>query len=66
MVRVMPNGPALIRSGASVFVSGKKATREDAAITKQLLSSVGMCEEVTESLLDPVTALSGSGPAYVC
>lgn len=61
----MPNGPAFVRSGASVFVSGTNATREDAALTKRLLESVGICEEVPEGLLDPITALSGSGPAYV-
>lgn len=61
----MPNGPALVRSGASVFVTGKKATKDDALIAKKLFESVGICEEVTEGLLDPITALSGSGPAYV-
>lgn len=61
----MPNGPAFVRSGASVFVTGQKATKDDAEITKELFESVGFCEEVPESLLDPITALSGSGPAYV-
>lgn len=61
----MPNSPALVRSGASVFVCGNNATRDDATITKKLLESVGTCEEVPEGLLDPITALSGSGPAYV-
>ncbi|CAH1961141.1 unnamed protein product [Acanthoscelides obtectus] len=65
VMRVMPNTPALVRTGASVFVKGSKATKEDSAITKQLLESVGTCEEVPESLLDPITALSGSGPAYI-
>lgn len=61
----MPNTPALVRQGASVFVCGSKATKEDATVTKKLLESIGTCEEVTENLLDPITALSGSGPAYV-
>lgn len=61
----MPNTPALVRSGASVFVSGTKATDSDAAVTKKLLESIGTCEQVPEGLLDPITALSGSGPAYV-
>lgn len=61
----MPNTPALVKSGASVFVRGSKATEKDAGITKKLLQSIGTCEEVTENLLDPITALSGSGPAYV-
>ncbi|RZC36986.1 pyrroline-5-carboxylate reductase, partial [Asbolus verrucosus] len=65
VVRVMPNTPALVRSGTSVFVTGAKATEEDAEVTKKLLKSVGTCEQVTENLLDAITALSGSGPAYI-
>ncbi|KAJ3629267.1 hypothetical protein MTP99_013669 [Tenebrio molitor] len=65
VVRVMPNIPALVRSGASVFVTGSKATDRDAQLTKKLLKSVGTCERVTENLLDAITALSGSGPAYI-
>lgn len=61
----MPNTPCLVREGASVFVRGTNATDEDSIITSKLLSSVGMCEEVAESLIDACTALSGSGPAYV-
>ncbi|GAB0092431.1 Pyrroline-5-carboxylate reductase [Sergentomyia squamirostris] len=65
VVRVMPNTPAIIRKGCSVFVRGTKATDKDANITQTLLRSVGSCEEVPESLMDPITAVSGSGPAYV-
>lgn len=61
----MPNTPALVRSAASVFVCGARATPKDATLTRALLESVGTCEEVTENLMDPITALSGSGPAYV-
>lgn len=61
----MPNTPALVRSGASVFVCGDSATDDDKTVTTKLLNSIGTCEEVTENLLDPITALSGSGPAYV-
>lgn len=61
----MPNTPALVNQGCSVFVRGSKATEADASITNQLLQSIGTCEEIPESLMDPVTALSGSGPAYV-
>lgn len=61
----MPNTPALVRQGCSVFVRGSNATDNDATITKTLLESIGTCEEVTEYLMDPITALSGSGPAYV-
>ncbi|CAG9821512.1 unnamed protein product [Phaedon cochleariae] len=65
VIRVMPNTPALVRCAASVFVTGSNATKSDAKITKQLLESIGTCEEVSEGLLDPITALSGSGPAYI-
>lgn len=61
----MPNTPALVQSGASVFVKGTNATEGDTTVTKKLLQSIGTCEEVTESMMDAVTALSGSGPAYV-
>ncbi|XP_072396225.1 pyrroline-5-carboxylate reductase 3 isoform X2 [Diabrotica undecimpunctata] len=65
VIRVMPNTPALVQNAASVFVSGKNATKDDARVTRKLLQSIGTCEEVPESYLDPITALSGSGPAYV-
>lgn len=61
----MPNTPALVREGATVYVRGTHATEEDGEITKKLFKSVGLCEQVSEYILDPVTALSGSGPAYV-
>lgn len=48
-----------------MFVRGRRATDKDASITKSLLKSIGTCDEVTENLMDPITALSGSGPAYV-
>ncbi|XP_055848609.1 pyrroline-5-carboxylate reductase 1, mitochondrial [Episyrphus balteatus] len=65
VIRVMPNTPALVQSGCSVFVRGSKATEEDVKITSNLLKSIGTCEEVNENLLDPITALSSSGPAFV-
>lgn len=65
MIRVMPNTPSLVGSGATVFARGSKANDEDAALASRLFSSVGICEEVSENMIDPVTALAGSGPAYV-
>ncbi|EDV91526.1 pyrroline-5-carboxylate reductase 3 [Drosophila grimshawi] len=65
VIRVMPNTPALVRSGCSVYVRGSKANDSDAQITQRLLEAVGTCEMCDESQLDIVTALSGSGPAYV-
>lgn len=64
IVRVMPNTPALVQEGASAFSIGGKATREDAALAQQLFASVGVAVETSEALLDAVTGLSGSGPAY--
>lgn len=61
----MPNTPALVRQGCSVFVRGAQANDADADITQQLLQSIGTCEEVPEYQMDAITALSGSGPAYV-
>lgn len=65
VIRVMPNTPSLIAKGASAFALGSSATDSDAAITESLLSAVGYTCRVDESHLDAVTALSGSGPAYI-
>jgi len=65
VVRVMPNTPALVQCGASVYVPGNHTTDEDNKLTQKLLSAVGTAERVPEYLMDPITALSGSGPGYV-
>ncbi|MGA2801747.1 MAG: pyrroline-5-carboxylate reductase [Verrucomicrobiota bacterium] len=65
VVRVMPNTPALVGAGASAFALGKNATTADGDLAEKLLSAVGVAFQVNESLLDAVTGLSGSGPAYV-
>jgi pyrroline-5-carboxylate reductase len=65
VIRVMPNTPALVGASASAFAPGKNSTDADAAQTLKLLSAVGLAFQVKESLLDAVTGLSGSGPAYV-
>jgi pyrroline-5-carboxylate reductase len=65
VIRVMPNTPALVGAGASAFALGKSATAADGELAKKLLSAVGLALQVKESLLDAVTGLSGSGPAYV-
>lgn len=63
-IRVMPNTPALVQAGASGFAPGSKATAEDIQLAADLLSTVGIALQVPEHLLDAVTGLSGSGPAY--
>lgn len=65
VVRVMPNTPCLVGCGASCYALGSQATTADGQIVRQLLGAVGSVHEVPESLLDAVTGLSGSGPAFV-
>jgi pyrroline-5-carboxylate reductase len=65
VVRVMPNTPALVGAAASAFALGKAALPADGELTQKLFSAVGTAFQVKESLLDAVTGLSGSGPAYV-
>jgi pyrroline-5-carboxylate reductase len=60
----MPNTPALVGAGASAFARGTSATKEDGMLAAKLLEAVGIACEVKEPLLDAVTGLSGSGPAY--
>jgi len=65
VVRVMPNLPCLVGECAAGLCRGRYATAADADKVRAYLSSVGTAAEVSEKLLDAVTGLSGSGPAYV-
>ena len=66
VVRVMPNTPALLGKGIAVVVRGHKAKPQDEKLTLSLFRGVGEALAVKdEALMDPVTGLSGSGPAYV-
>jgi pyrroline-5-carboxylate reductase len=65
VIRAMPNMPAVLGSGATAVAGGKSATEDDFAWAEAVLSSFGVVARVPEKLLDAVTGLSGSGPAYV-
>ena len=65
VVRAMPNTPALVGCGAAAIAPGTVASEDDMAWAEEILSAVGKVERVAEPLLDAVTGLSGSGPAYV-
>jgi pyrroline-5-carboxylate reductase len=65
LVRTMPNTPALVGAGATAISLGEHATEADLAQARALFDAVGRTAVVDEPLLDAVTGLSGSGPAYV-
>jgi pyrroline-5-carboxylate reductase len=66
VIRVMPNTPALVGAGASALCAGRFAGERDVEVARSMLESVGTCVVLDdESLLDAVTGLSGSGPAYM-
>jgi pyrroline-5-carboxylate reductase len=64
VIRAMPNTPALVGRGVTAIAPGRFARPEDMAAARSILESVGVVVETSESDLDAVTAVSGSGPAY--
>lgn len=64
VIRTMPNTPALVGEGITACAPGSHATPGHMALARTVLSAVGGVEQVDEPLLDAVTAVSGSGPAY--
>ena len=65
VIRVMPNTPALVGQGATALCRGRQVTDEQLEMARSLFSAVGEAVVVEERLMDAVTGLSGSGPAYV-
>ncbi|MCL2778929.1 MAG: pyrroline-5-carboxylate reductase [Polyangiaceae bacterium] len=65
VVRSMPNAPATVLAGATAIARGSHATLRDLEVARTLFAAVGCVVSLDESLLDAVTGLSGSGPAYV-
>ena len=65
VVRVMPNTPCLVGQTAAAIAGGCFATEQDCRTVQRLLEAVGLCLRLEEKLMDTVTGLSGSGPAYV-
>ncbi len=65
IIRAMPNTPALVGHGAAGYCLGSRATAADGQTAQALLGAVGLAVQVPERLMDAVTGLSGSGPAYI-
>lgn len=65
VIRAMPNTAAIALAGATAIAPGAHATRDDINVARALFEAVGRCVTLDETLLDAVTGLSGSGPAYV-
>jgi pyrroline-5-carboxylate reductase len=66
VVRAMPNTPALLGAGATGVCAGRKASASDLDLAEQIFSLTGYAVRVEEKMMDAVTALSASGPAFVC
>lgn len=64
VIRIMPNMPAIVGKGVSALVKGRSASKKDLAVARMIFLTLGSLVEVRESLMDAVTAVSGSGPAY--
>ncbi len=65
VIRAMPNTPALIGAGATAICSGRKASVDDLDLARQIFALTGIAVSIEEKLMDAVTGLSGSGPAYI-
>ena len=64
IIRVMPNTPCLVGEMAAGYCAGSRVTEKDLSLASDILGAAGKAELVSEELIDAVTGLSGSGPAY--
>ncbi|QSH41851.1 pyrroline-5-carboxylate reductase [Lentisphaerota bacterium ZTH] len=65
IIRVMPNTPAMVNAGASAYALSDEVSETDEELVTAILKSIGTYTKLPESLMDAVTGVSGSGPAYV-
>ena len=66
VIRVMPNTPSLVQEGATVYAKGRNCSPNDGLLAQNIFHAVGpACFEVSESWIDAITGISGSGPAYM-
>jgi pyrroline-5-carboxylate reductase len=66
LIRAMPNIAAAVKEAATAIAAGEHATKEDVELTMQIFNSIGRCIFLKENyLMDAITGLSGSGPAYI-
>jgi len=66
VIRAMPNTPCVILEGVTALAAGPGVSSEQIQLATKIFNAVGKTVEIEEGLLDAVTGLSGSGPAYVC
>jgi pyrroline-5-carboxylate reductase len=64
VIRAMPNNPAMVRAGMTGLAPGTRAAPEDVILAQELFGAVGLTVVVEERLMDAITAVSGSGPAF--
>jgi pyrroline-5-carboxylate reductase len=64
LIRVLPNTPYLVSAGAAAFARGSHATDDHARLVQRLFAATGICVEVTDTQMDAVVGVAGSGPAY--
>lgn len=64
VIRIMPNTPMLVKEGVAGIALGKNASAEDGEVATKIFNSVGLSYILPEELIDPLTSVSGCGPAY--